>query len=79
MTRRFFYYFWCMIDRETVDRILDAADIVDVIGDFVTLRRRGANYIACCLPVCATSMTAPWWINSTVAELEKLLANINED
>ena len=37
-----------MIDRETVDRILDAADIVDVIGDFVTLRRRGANYIACC-------------------------------
>ena len=45
---RFFYYFWCMIDRETVDRILDAADIVDVIGDFVTLRRRGANYIACC-------------------------------
>ena len=48
MTRRFFYYFWCMIDRETVDRILDAADIVDVIGDFVTLRRRGANYIACC-------------------------------
>ena len=42
-----------MIDRETVDRILDAADIVDVISDFVTLRRRGANrrganYIACC-------------------------------
>ena len=32
-----------MIDRETVDRILDAADIVDVISDFVTLRRRGAN------------------------------------
>ena len=43
-----FYYFWLMIDRETVDRILDAADIVDVISDFVTLRRRGANYIACC-------------------------------
>ena len=68
-----------MIDRETVDRILDAADIVDVIGDFVTLRRRGANYIACCPPVCATGMAALWWINSTVAELEKLLANINED
>ena len=48
MTRGFFYYFWLMIDRETVDRILDAADIVDVISDFVTLRRRGANYIACC-------------------------------
>ena len=37
-----------MIDRATVDRILDATDIVDVISDFVTLRRRGANYIACC-------------------------------
>ncbi|HIZ87467.1 MAG TPA: DNA primase [Candidatus Coprenecus pullistercoris] len=37
-----------MIDRETVDKILDAAEIVDVISDFVTLRRRGANYIACC-------------------------------
>ena len=46
--RRFFYTFVSMIDRETVDRILDAADIVDVISDFVTLKRRGANYIACC-------------------------------
>ena len=43
-------YLWqlFMIDRETVDKILDAAEIVDVISDFVTLRRRGANYIACC-------------------------------
>lgn len=37
-----------MIDRDTVDRILDAARIEDVIGDFVALKRRGANYIACC-------------------------------
>lgn len=37
-----------MIDRATVERILDAAEIVDVISDFVTLKRRGANYIACC-------------------------------
>lgn len=37
-----------MIDRATVDRILDSAEIVDVISDFVTLRRRGANFIACC-------------------------------
>lgn len=37
-----------MIDQATVDRILDSAEIVDVISDFVTLRRRGANYIACC-------------------------------
>ena len=34
-----------MIDRRTVDKILDAADIVDVVSDFVHLRKRGANYI----------------------------------
>jgi len=37
-----------MIDRATVDRVMDAAQIVDVIGDFVSLRRRGADYVACC-------------------------------
>ncbi len=37
-----------MIDRETVDRIYAAADIVEVVGDFVSLRRKGANYQACC-------------------------------
>ena len=37
-----------MIDRSTIDRILDAAAITDVIGGFVSLKRRGANYIACC-------------------------------
>lgn len=37
-----------MIDKDTVDRIVDSAEIVDVISDFVTLKRRGANYIACC-------------------------------
>lgn len=37
-----------MIPQETVDRILDAAQIVDVVGDFVTLKKRGANHIACC-------------------------------
>ena len=36
------------IDRQTVQRILDAADIVEVVSDFVTLRRRGANYIGLC-------------------------------
>jgi DNA primase len=33
-----------MIDRETIDRIFDAADIVEVISDFVTLRKSGQNY-----------------------------------
>ncbi len=37
-----------MIDRETVDRIYAAANIVDIIGDFVTLKRKGVNYTACC-------------------------------
>lgn len=37
-----------MIPKETVDRIIDAARIEDVVGDFVTLKRRGANFVACC-------------------------------
>ncbi len=37
-----------MISKDTIDKIIDTADIVDVIGDFVSLKRRGANYIACC-------------------------------
>lgn len=36
------------IDQETVRRILDTADIVDVVSDFVSLKRRGANYIGLC-------------------------------
>ncbi len=37
-----------MIDRDTVDRIYAAANIVDIIGDYVTLKRKGVNYQACC-------------------------------
>ncbi len=37
-----------MIDRATVDRIYAAANIVDIIGDYVTLKRKGVNYQACC-------------------------------
>jgi DNA primase len=37
-----------MIDRATINRILDAANIVDVVGDFVSLKKRGVNYMACC-------------------------------
>ena len=36
------------IDRETVQRILDTADIVEVVGDFVNLKRRGSNYMGLC-------------------------------
>lgn len=37
-----------MIDKATVDRIFAAANIVDVISDFVTLKKKGVNYQACC-------------------------------
>lgn len=37
-----------MIDRLTIDKILDAANIVDVVSDFVTLKRSGANLKGLC-------------------------------
>ena len=37
-----------MIDHNTVQQILDTADIVDVVSDFVTLKKRGANWIGLC-------------------------------
>ena len=37
-----------MIDRETQQRIKDAANIVEVVGDYVKLTRRGANYMGLC-------------------------------
>ena len=37
-----------MIDRETVERIKSAANIVDVVSEFVTLRRSGSNYKGLC-------------------------------
>ena len=49
-------YFWTpelcsaplMIDQLTIEKILDAANIVDVVSEFVTLRRRGVNYVGLC-------------------------------
>lgn len=37
-----------MIDQPTIDRITDAAQIQDVVGDFVTLRKRGVNLLGLC-------------------------------
>ena len=37
-----------MIDSATKDRILEAAQIVDVVSEFVTLRKRGVNYVGLC-------------------------------
>ncbi|GAB3952350.1 DNA primase [Spirosoma harenae] len=36
------------IPEETVERIRQSADILEVINDFVSLKKRGTNYIACC-------------------------------
>ena len=37
-----------MIDQATIQKIFDAADIYEVISDFVSLKKRGANYVGCC-------------------------------
>ncbi len=37
-----------MIDKATIDQIMDTAQILDVVSEFVTLRRRGANYVGLC-------------------------------
>jgi len=43
------YYCLCiMIDPSTVDKIMNAAQILDVVSDFVTLKKRGVNYVGLC-------------------------------
>ena len=37
-----------MIDKATIDKIMDAANIVDVVSEFVTLRKAGVNYKGLC-------------------------------
>ena len=37
-----------MIDKATIDRIMSAADIVDVVSEFVSLRKSGSNYKGLC-------------------------------
>ncbi|MBQ7214176.1 MAG: DNA primase [Bacteroidales bacterium] len=37
-----------MISQNTIDRIFDAAQIVDVVSDYVDLKRRGGNYVGRC-------------------------------
>ncbi len=41
-------YFYGMIPQDTVNQILQAAEISEVVGEFVNLKKRGANLIACC-------------------------------
>jgi len=37
-----------MIDRVTIEKIMDSVEIVDVVKDFVTLKKRGVNYVGLC-------------------------------
>lgn len=37
-----------MIPKQTVDKIIDAAHVEDVVGEFVTLKKRGANLLGLC-------------------------------
>ncbi|MBK7666711.1 MAG: hypothetical protein IPJ32_04785 [Sphingobacteriaceae bacterium] len=37
-----------MIPKDTIDKIIDAARIEDVVGDFITLKKRGANFLGLC-------------------------------
>ncbi len=37
-----------MIPQDTIQQIIQAADVVEVISDFVSLKKRGASMIACC-------------------------------
>lgn len=37
-----------MINQETIQRIVDATRIEEIIGQFVSLKRRGSNYVGCC-------------------------------
>lgn len=37
-----------MIDRATVDKIYAAANVVEVVSDFVSLKKKGVNFMACC-------------------------------
>ncbi len=37
-----------MIDPSTIERIIDTAEITDVVQDFITLKKRGVNYIGLC-------------------------------
>lgn len=37
-----------MIPQDTIQQILQTVDVVEVVGDYVSLKKRGANLIACC-------------------------------
>ncbi len=42
------HYLCLMIDQATIQKIFDAADILEVVSDFVSLKKRGVNYLGLC-------------------------------
>ena len=50
-----------MIDQQTINQIFDTADIVEVISDFVTLKKSGANYKG--LSPFSNEKTPPSWFS----------------
>lgn len=43
-----FCIFVVMIDQSTIQKVFDAADIYEIVSDFVHLKKRGVNYVGCC-------------------------------
>ncbi len=41
-------YLCGMIDQATIQKIFDSADILEVVSDFVSLKKRGSNYLGLC-------------------------------
>ena len=37
-----------MIAQDVIDKIIDRADICEVVEDYISLKKRGINYVACC-------------------------------
>ena len=43
-----YHFFMTKIPRDTIDRILDAAKIEEVVGDFIDLKKKGIRYLGLC-------------------------------
>ena len=68
-----------MIDQATIDRIMAATDIVEVVSDFVSLRKRGANYWGLCRfmmikPLRSAYLNPKVFVNVSVAAKEVVLS-----
>lgn len=63
-----------MIDKPTIARIMDATNIVDVVSEFVSLKKRGVNYIGLCLSIMIRilpSLSRPHAASAIVSPVER--------